>query len=251
MAKPRRRADELLVARALADDLHRAQALILAGHVVAGERRVDKPGQPLAEDVPLRLTGIKHGRYVSRGGDKLQSALEALKISVEGAHCLDLGASTGGFCDCLLQHGAARVLAVDVGYGLLADKLRRDPRITLRERTHVRDLRRETLEFPVDFVTADLSFIALQPLLAGILALVEPGGRLLLMVKPQFEAARGEVGEGGVVRDDALRRALVQRVLDEAVRCGAELLGQADSQVAGPAGNREVFVLLRRPMHQS
>lgn len=247
MAKQRSRLDELVVARALADDLHTAQGLIVAGHVLVADKRLDKPGAAVLVDAAVRLVGVREGPFVSRGGLKLQGALQALDLDVRGLACIDLGASTGGFSDCLLQLGAARVLAVDVGYGLLADKLRRDPRVTVRERTHVRELTRQSLPWPADLVTADLSFIALRPLLDTILGLVGPGGRALLMVKPQFEAERGEVGAGGVVRDDTLRCAIVQRVVQASQALGAVVLGQADSQLPGPSGNREVFLLLRRP----
>lgn len=238
------RLDQLLVARGLAEDLHTAQALVLAGQVVVGEQRVDKPGAPTREDAPLRLTGVKQGPYVSRGGLKLQSALEALQVDVAGLDCLDVGASTGGFTDCLLQRGATRVVALDVGYGLLADKLRRDPRVIPLERTHIRDLRPGMLPFAPQLITVDLSFIGVANLLAVLLGALAPAGRLLLMVKPQFEAARGEVPSGGVIRDEALRQAIAQRVVVAAQQLGAVVLGQADSGVAGPAGNREIFLLL-------
>lgn len=241
---PLSRLDQLLVARGLAEDLHTAQAFVLAGQVVVGEQRVDKPGAPTRDDAPLRLIGAKAGPYVSRGGLKLQSALEALNIDVTGLDCLDVGASTGGFADCLLQRGAARVVALDVGYGLLADKLRRDPRVTPLERTHARDLKAEQLPFAPQLITVDLSFIGVAGLLAVLLGALAPGGRLLLMVKPQFEAARGEVPNGGVIRDEALRQAIAQRVVAAAQQLGAAVLGQADSAVTGPAGNREIFLLL-------
>ncbi len=245
MAKAARmRLDQLLVARGLAEDTRAAQALVLAGQVVVGEQRVDKPGAPTLPDAPVRLTGVKAGPYVSRGGLKLQSALEALQLDVTGLHCLDVGASTGGFTDCLLQRGAARVIALDVGYGLLADKLRRDPRVTQLERTHARQLQAQQLPFEPQLITVDVSFIGVAGLLPVLLGVLAPGGRLLAMVKPQFEAARGEVPAGGVVRDDELRRAIAQRVVAAAQQLGAQLLGQADSGLAGPAGNREIFLLV-------
>lgn len=247
MAKlPRMRLDHLLVARGLAEDDHAAQALVLAGHVVVGEQRVDKPGAPIAQDAPLRVIGAKAGPYVSRGGLKLQSALQALELDVSGLACLDVGASTGGFTDCLLQRGAARVVALDVGYGLLAEKLRRDPRVTQLERTHARQLQASQLPFAPQLITVDVSFIGVAGLLPVLLGVLAPGGRLLAMIKPQFEAARGEVPVGGVVRDDDLRRAIAQRVVAAAVQLGAHVLGQADSAVAGPAGNREIFLLLSK-----
>lgn len=244
---PKSRLDQLLVARGLAEDLHTAQALVLAGQVVVGEQRLDKPGAAVRSDAAIRLTGVKAGPYVSRGGLKLQSALDALAVDVRGLDCLDVGASTGGFTDCLLQRGAARVVALDVGYGLLADKLRRDPRVTPLERTHARDLATAPLPFAPALITVDLSFIGVAGLLPVLIGALAPGGRLLLMVKPQFEAARGEVPQGGVIRDEALRLAIAQRVVAAARQLGAEVLGQADSAVAGPAGNREIFLLLAAP----
>lgn len=245
MAKPlRMRLDQLLVARGLAEDAHAASALVLAGQVVVGEQRVDKPGAPTLQDAPLRVIGGKSGPYVSRGGLKLQSALEALALDVAGLDCLDVGASTGGFTDCLLQHGAARVVALDVGYGLLAEKLRRDPRVTQLERTHARQLQPQQIPFAPQLITVDVSFIGVAGLLPVLLGVLAPGGRLLAMVKPQFEASRGEVPAGGVVRDDELRRAIAQRVVAAAEQLGAQVLGQADSALAGPAGNREIFLLL-------
>ena len=240
------RLDDLLVARGLAEDSHTAQALVLAGQVVVGQQRVDKPGAPTAQDAPVRLTGAKTGPYVSRGGLKLQSALEALQVDVTGLQCLDVGASTGGFTDCLLQRGATRVIALDVGYGLLADKLRRDPRVTQLERTHARQLQAAQLPYAPQLITIDVSFIGVAGLLPVLWEVLAPGGQLLAMIKPQFEAARGEVPTGGVIRDDGLRLAIAERVVAAAKLLGAQVLGQAESAVAGPAGNREIFLLLQK-----
>lgn len=247
MKHPKVRVDALLVARGLADDLRAAAALVLAGHVVAGEQRADKPGQTVPAEIALRLKGLPEGPYVSRGGLKLAGALDALGLHVAGLDCADVGASTGGFTDCLLQRGAARVAAVDVGYGLLHDKLRRDPRVTVRERTHARDLRAADLPFAVDLLVADLSFVGLQPLLPALLAVPRPGGQLLLMVKPQFEARKTEVPAGGVIADAELAAEIIGRVGAAAAALGAAVLGQAAAGVAGPKGNREVFLHLRRP----
>lgn len=241
------RLDALLVARSLCDDLHRAQALVLAGQVVVADRRADKPGQLVDSAVPLRLKD-QGGPFVSRGGLKLAAALDALQVPVAGKRCLDVGASTGGFTDCLLQRGVLAVVASDVGYGLLHDKLRRDPRVVVRERIHVRDLQLADLPFVPELLVADLSFIGLRALVPGLAALVAPGGQLLLMVKPQFEAAKREVPHGGVVSDPVLRQEVVQRVVLAALACGLQVLGQAEAGVAGPMGNREVFLWLGKPI---
>lgn len=246
MAVARLRLDELLVTRSLADDLRAAQGLIVAGHVLVADRRVDKPGTPVKVDAAVRLVGDRPGPYVSRGGLKLQGALDILSLNVNDLHCADIGASTGGFTDCLLQRGAAAVWAVDVGYGLLADKLRRDPRVVVRDRTHARALTPADCPFAIDLITVDVSFITVRAILPSLLGLLPVGGRVLAMVKPQFEADRGEVGDGGVVRDEAVRHAVVQRVVDAAHVWGAIVEGRAESPVHGPAGNREVFLLLRK-----
>ena len=214
---------------------------------MVGERKATKAGEPLPRDPgPLRILGGKGHGYVSRGGLKLAGALDALKIDAEGRRCVDVGASTGGFVDCLLQRGASGVVATDVGYGLLADKLRRDKRVVVLERTHARTLTPDALPWPCDLLTADLSFIGLAALMPTLIGLARPGGELLVMVKPQFEASAHEVGEGGVVRDETVRARVVQEVIDAGLRAGAEHLGQADAGVAGPSGNREVFVWFRR-----
>jgi 23S rRNA (cytidine1920-2'-O)/16S rRNA (cytidine1409-2'-O)-methyltransferase len=202
------RADVLLVSRGLAASRAQAQALIMAGEVTSGDRRVDKPGAPLAPDAPLDVAG--RPRFVSRGGDKLDGALGALGLDVSGKVCLDVGASTGGFTDCLLQRGAARVIAVDVGYGQLADKLRRDPRVDVRERVNARDLAPSDVP-PIDLVVVDASFIGIGKLIGAIARLLPPGGELVALVKPQFEAGREAVSKGrGVIRDEPTRLAAIE-----------------------------------------
>jgi len=245
VATARLRLDALLVARGLADDAHTATALVLAGGVVVDDHRADKPGLLVRADAAVRLKSAP-GRFVSRGGDKLAGTLDALAIDVAGLRCVDVGASTGGFTDCLLQRGAAAVVAVDVGRGLLHERLRQDARVIVRDRTHARDLRPEHLPFAADLLVADLSFIGLRPLLPALLRAVRPGGALLLMVKPQFEADRGEVPPGGVITDPDLGAAVVARVAAAARGAGAAVLGSAPAGVAGPKGNREVFLWLRR-----
>jgi 23S rRNA (cytidine1920-2'-O)/16S rRNA (cytidine1409-2'-O)-methyltransferase len=184
-------------------------------------------------------------RFVSRGGEKLANAFVAFAVDVEGEDCLDVGASTGGFTDCLLQAGAARVCALDVGYGQLHPKLRSDPRVTVLERVNVRNLECETLPFRPTFLTADVSFISLAKALPPALACALPGWRALVLVKPQFEAGRAEVGKGGVVRDPEVQRRVVDEVAARAPDWGAQVEGAADSGLPGPKGNREFFLYLR------
>lgn len=249
MAAPRQRIDLLLVERGLAESRAKAQALVMAGAVVAGEARVDKPGQLVDPALPIRLKeGAAPQRYVSRGALKLEKALEAFQVSPAGLTCADLGASTGGFTDLLLQRGAARVFAVDVGYGQLHPKVRNDPRVVVRERENARALTAEALGARVDLVTGDLSFISLKLILPAVKAILRPGGQALLLVKPQFEVGKGEVGKGGVVRDDQKRRAALDGVAAAAAGLGFEVMGHAESPIEGPAGNREWLLWLRRPL---
>jgi len=203
---------------------------------------VDKPGTRIRLEAAVRVRGELR-RFVSRGGEKLAGALDDLGLDPTGRVCLDVGASTGGFSDCLLQRGARHVVALDVGYGQLHEKLRQDTRVTVLERTHARDLRAEQLPEGVDLVTADVSFISLRLLLPAIAA-AAPGADWLLMVKPQFEVGRGQVGKGGVVRDDALRESAATGVREAAVELGYRPLAQVDSRLAGPKGNREIFLWL-------
>ncbi len=239
----KRRLDERLVEAGLAESRSRAQALIRSGRVLVDDVPVEKPGTPVAEDAALRIRGDER-RYVSRGGDKLAGALADLGVDPRGLMVLDLGASTGGFTDCLLQHGARGVVAVDVGYGQLAPSLRDDPRVVVRERTNARYLEAEALPEPVDLVTIDVSFISARRLLPR-LAQLAPQATLLVLVKPQFEVGREQVGKGGVVRDDALRARAVADVAAAAVALGWEPSGQCESRLPGPKGNREIFLLLR------
>jgi len=246
--RPRRaRLDVLLVERGLAESRTKAQALVMAGAVVVGEARVDKPGALVDPDLPVRIKeDAAPRRYVSRGAGKLLKALEAFPIDPRGRTCVDLGASTGGFTDVLLQHGAARVYAVDVGYGQLHPRLRADPRVMVRERENARSLTAAALGGAVDLVVADLSFISLRLVLPAILDLLRPGGEAVLLVKPQFEVGRGEVGKGGVVREESKRRAALKAVAEAARALGFVVLGEAESPVVGPAGNREWLLGLRR-----
>lgn len=242
----RQRIDLLLVERGLAESRTRAQALVMAGAVVAGETRIDKPGQLVDPSVELRLKeDAAPQKYVSRGALKLEKALEVFPIEPAGRTCADLGASTGGFTDLLLQRGAAKVYAVDVGYGQLHPKLRNDPRVVVRERENARNLTAEALGERVELVVGDLSFISLKLILPAVKAILRPGGLAALLVKPQFEVGKGEVGKGGVVRDDAKRREALDAVAAFARELGFEVLGHAESPIEGPAGNREWLLGLR------
>ncbi len=238
------RLDSLLAERGLFDSRSRAAAAVLAGDVMLlpGRRRADKPGQLVAEDVELEVAAAP--QFVSRGGVKLANALDALGLDVAGRRALDVGASTGGFTDCLLQRGAAAVTAVDVAYGELHWKLREDPRVTVLERVNARALDCAALPYEPDLVVADVSFISLTKVLPAVLACTAERFDALAMVQPQFEVGRGHVGGGGVVRDPVLRRAALAGVGRAAVDAGAALLGFASSGLPGPKGNRETFARL-------
>ena len=240
------RADQLLVARGLAPTRARAQALILAGKVYVGEARVEKAGALLADDAPIALRGEDHP-YVSRGGVKLAGALDAFGVDPRGKSCVDLGASTGGFTDCLLQRGAARVAAVDVGYGQLAHSLRVDPRVLVLDRTNGKTLEPAQIGGLADLVVVDASFIGLAQLLPAIERCLAPAGELVALVKPQFEAGREAVSRGkGVIRDPAVRATAIDRVTADVARAGLEVLATADSALPGPKGNVEAFVHARK-----
>jgi 23S rRNA (cytidine1920-2'-O)/16S rRNA (cytidine1409-2'-O)-methyltransferase len=238
------RLDNLLTERGLFASRSRAAAAALAGdvHVGPGRRRAEKPGQLVAEDVELDVAAPPP--YVSRGGTKLANALDALGVEVSGRHALDVGASTGGFTDCLLQRGAALVVALDVAYGELALTLRNDDRVTVIERTNARALDVAALPYRPDLVVADVSFISLTKVLPAVLATCADRFDALVMVKPQFEVGRERVGKGGVVRDAEDRRAALVAVAEAARDAGAAVLGFAPSGLPGPKGNRETFVWL-------
>ncbi len=235
----------MLVARGLADSRERAQRLVMAGLVFSGDARVDKPGIRLAADAPLTVRGQEHP-YVSRGGVKLAGALDALGLDVTGVTALDVGASTGGFTDCLLQRGARSVHAVDVGRGQLAWKLRNDPRVVNLERTNVRELTPAAFPGPFDLATVDASFISLRLVLPVVAALVRAAGRIVALVKPQFEVGKGRVGKGGVVRDPALHAEVLGELEVLAPRLGLLVEAIVESPLLGPAGNREFFLCLRK-----
>lgn len=232
-----------MLADGLAESRSRAQALITAGRVLVDDCVVDKVGARVKDSAGVRVKGDQPS-YVSRGGDKLAGALADLALDPSGMFCVDIGASTGGFSDCLLQHGARGVLAVDVGYGQLHERMRQDPRVVQLERTNARQLPADAIPEPPDLVVIDVSFISVRLILPRV-AEVAGGARVLAMIKPQFEVGRNQVGRGGVVRDDALRAQAVSGVAELAEEIGYRVEGQVDSRVAGPKGNREIFLLLR------
>jgi 23S rRNA (cytidine1920-2'-O)/16S rRNA (cytidine1409-2'-O)-methyltransferase len=236
------RADQRLVDLGLAESRARAQALILAGKVFAGERRVEKPGQTVADDAPLVVRGETHP-WVSRGGLKLDHALSHFALSPAGRVCLDIGASTGGFTDVLLAHGAARVHAVDVGHGQLAWKLRNDPRVVVHERVNARYLERTTIGETAGALACDASFIGLRTILSAPLALCAPGAWAVALVKPQFEAGPEAVGKGGVVRDPVVHEAVCTAIRSWwSALPGWRVLGLTESPVTGSEGNREFLL---------
>ncbi len=239
---PATRLDERLVSDGLAESRTRAQALIRAGRVLVDDAPVDKPGTRVRSEAAVRVRG-EDRRFVSRGGEKLAGALADLGIDPGGLRCLDVGASTGGFSDCLLQAGAAEVVAVDVGYGQLDARLRSDPRVVVRERVNARHLDPEALPGPFDLVTVDVSFISSRLILPA-LARVAPTATWLVMVKPQFELGPERVGKGGVVRDPADRRQAADAVAAVALELGYAEQARADSRLAGPKGNVEIFLWL-------
>jgi 23S rRNA (cytidine1920-2'-O)/16S rRNA (cytidine1409-2'-O)-methyltransferase len=242
------RLDKLLVDRGLVASRERAQALILAGKVLVDEQKVEKSGAQFSEECAIRLLG-EDLKYVSRGGLKLERALEHWKINVAGKICLDVGASTGGFTDCLLQHGAARVIAVDTGYGQMDFKLRQDPRVRLLEKTNARYLTREAIGENIDFIAIDVSFISATLVLPAVIAAAFPdsasqrsGRQIVVLVKPQFEAGREHVGKGGIVRNEAAQAAAVEKVRSALQNLGTVKTEVIDSPILGAEGNREFLL---------
>jgi 23S rRNA (cytidine1920-2'-O)/16S rRNA (cytidine1409-2'-O)-methyltransferase len=237
------RLDRLLVDRGLVPSRERAQALILAGRILVNEQKAEKPGHQVTEDAAVRLLG-QDLRYVSRGGLKLEAALKHWKIDLSGRFCLDVGASTGGFTDCMLQHGAAHVLAVDTGYGQIAESLRRDPRVTLMERTNARKLEPGGLPERISFLAMDVSFISSTLVLPAVRAAVGDTHALeaVVLVKPQFEAGRESVGKGGIVRDPSAHAAAVERVRACVQTLEAQNTEVIDSPILGAEGNKEFLL---------
>ncbi len=242
------RLDRLLVGRGLVPSRERAQALILAGKVLVNEQKLEKAGSEVDPGVSIRLLG-EDLKYVSRGGLKLEKALEHWKINVDGSVCLDVGASTGGFTDCLLQHGAARVIAIDTGYGQIDLKLRHDVRVCLHEKTNARYLTREQIGGPVDFIAMDVSFISATLVVPAVVQAAFPdspaervGRQLVVLVKPQFEAGREQVGKGGIVRDPAAQALAVDKVTHTVTASGFKSTDVVESPILGTEGNREFLL---------
>jgi 23S rRNA (cytidine1920-2'-O)/16S rRNA (cytidine1409-2'-O)-methyltransferase len=243
--RPAVRLDQLLVERGLFSSREQARRAVMAGTVEVAGRRVDKPGTAVAADSAVAVLAPKEP-FVSRAGRKLAHALDHFGVDPAGRICLDVGASTGGFTDCLLQRGAARVYAVDVGYGQLDLRLRRDPRVVVMERINARHLAADALPEPCDLITVDVSFISLLKVVPALLPHLATGGFLLPMIKPQFEAGRGAVGKGGILRDEEVRARAVAECAAGIAALGLTPLGVFDSPVAGTGGNREAFALFRR-----
>ena len=238
----RTRLDVALVERGLAETRTAAQRMIMAGLVFSGERRLDKPGHAIAADAALEVRGQPHP-YVSRGGLKLEKALDHFTIPVAGQIALDVGASTGGFTDCLLQRGAAKVYAIDVGTNQLAWKLRTDPRVVSMEKTNIREVTRAQVPEPVDLIVCDASFIGLRTALPAALALAAPGAHLVALIKPQFEVGKGRVGKGGIVREPALHAEVCATISEWlANQPGWRVLGITESPIEGADGNKEFLI---------
>jgi 23S rRNA (cytidine1920-2'-O)/16S rRNA (cytidine1409-2'-O)-methyltransferase len=236
------RLDMALVERGLAETRAAAQRLVMAGLVFSGERRLDKPGHAIAADMPIEVRGQPHP-YVSRGGLKLEKALDHFAIPVAGRVALDVGASTGGFTDCLLQRGAAKVYAIDVGTNQLAWKLRTDPRVISKEKTNIRGVTREQVPEPIELIVCDASFIGLRTALPAALALAAPGAHLVALIKPQFEVGKGRVGKGGIVREPALHAEVCATISEWlANQPGWRVLGITESPIEGADGNKEFLI---------
>jgi 23S rRNA (cytidine1920-2'-O)/16S rRNA (cytidine1409-2'-O)-methyltransferase len=241
----KKRIDTLLVEKKICQSRERAKAMIMAGRILVDQRMCDKPGAQFPEDVTITVKGADLP-YVSRGGQKLEAALNTIQMDCTGWICLDVGASTGGFTDCLLKHGAAHVFAVDVGYGQLAWSLRTDARVTVIERTNVRKMNPALITEPVDLVTIDASFISLKIVVPSILKFLKPNGHILALIKPQFEAGKGKLGKGGVVKDPAQRDQIIDGLrhffTQKALICGPVV----PSPILGPKGNQEFVIHLRQ-----
>src|SRR5436189_1741882 len=245
--KVKDRIDKILVDRKLADSRTKAQALVLAGVVLADEKRIDKPSQLVSTASNIRLKGAgPESKYASRGGLKLEHALKRFSLDPTGAVCLDVGSSTGGFTDCLLQHGAARVVAIDSGTNQMVWRLRNDERVELREKTNARNLRPEDFPEKFDLAVIDVSFISLTKILPAILDLIKAKGKIVALIKPQFEVGRGELGKGGIVRDTARHEKEVLRINEFASEIGFSVGGVVDSPILGAEGNKEFLAVYGR-----
>jgi 23S rRNA (cytidine1920-2'-O)/16S rRNA (cytidine1409-2'-O)-methyltransferase len=242
------RIDKLLVDRGLAESRTKAQALVMAGVVLVDEQRVNKPSDTVGPDVEIRIKGGDDptSRYVGRGGLKLETALRQFEIDVQGLNCLDVGASTGGFTDCLLQHGAARVTAVDVGHNQIDWRLRTDARVEVREGVNARYLNPDDFPEKFDLAVMDVSFISATKILPAIVPLLKKPGRLITLIKPQFEVGRGEVGKGGIVRDRAKHGRVIEEVNSAAQRLGLRVVNVIESPIQGADGNVEFLALYEK-----
>ena len=241
------RIDKLLFERGLADSRSKAQALVMAGVVLVDEQRVEKSSESFSPESIIRIKGDSpEARYVSRGGLKLEAALREFEIDPTGFVCLDIGASTGGFTDCLLQHGAARVVAVDAGTNQIVWKLREDPRVEVREQTNAKELTRTDFDTLFDLIVIDVSFISVTKIIPVLPQLLKDGGRVVILIKPQFEVGRGEVGKGGIVREPEKHQRVIKEVNDSASSYGLVVRGLIDSPITGAEGNREFLGLYEK-----
>lgn len=244
MSVKKTRLDLLILEKGLVQSRERARALIMAGKVFVNNRLADKPGSFINRNDYVSLKG-EQNPYVSRGGLKLEKALQALNIDITGAVCMDVGASTGGFTDCLLQHGASRVFAVDVGYGQLAWKLMQDSRVVVIDRTNIRYMPAESLRKPVDLITIDVSFISLKIVVPAVIKFMKEDARIMALIKPQFEVGKGNVGKGGVVRDPVLHAQVIKSLSDFFTKTGLLREFVIPSPILGPKGNKEFFISLK------
>jgi 23S rRNA (cytidine1920-2'-O)/16S rRNA (cytidine1409-2'-O)-methyltransferase len=244
----RERIDKLLVERGFADSRTKAQALVMAGAVLVNEQRVSKPSDLVSVDAGIRVKYADDpaSRYVGRGGLKMEAALRDFALSVQGLNCLDVGASTGGFTDCLLQHGARKVVAIDVGHNQIDWSLRRDSRVEVREGINARYLKPEDFAEKFEFAVVDLSFISVTKVLPALTPLMEVGGRMVVLIKPQFEVGRGEVGRGGIVRETEKHARVVKEITDAAARFGLQAQGVIESPIRGAEGNIEFLSLFEK-----
>lgn len=244
--KKKERLDVLLVKRGLAESREKAKAIIMTGNVFVEEQREDKAGSTFAEDVQIRIKGTPM-KYVSRGGYKLEKAMELWHVSLQDKLCMDVGSSTGGFTDCMLQNGAVKVYAIDVGTNQLAWKLRQDERVVSMEKTNIRYVTPEDIADPIDFSSIDVAFISLTKVLIPVWNLLKNGGRVVCLVKPQFEAGREKVGKKGVVRDKKVHEEVVCHIMTYALSMGFEILGLSYSPIKGPEGNIEYLLYIEKP----
>ncbi len=239
------RIDQLLVDRGLADSRASALSLVMSGLVIADGEKISKAGSMVEKTAEIRLTG-KVIPYVGRGGIKLEAALDSFFINPKGMTAMDVGASTGGFTDCLLKRGARKVYAIDVGYGLLAWSLRTDPRVVILERKNIREMKREEIGEEIDIATVDLSFISLKKAIPKVLSFLRDGGIMLALIKPQFEVEKGEVGRGGIIREEEKREGVVEDMISFTRGLGLIVAGVTASPILGRKGNKEYFICLRK-----